>query len=40
MVDAHLDQAFGQSAAEDAILEDAGKKAGEDGNDLKAHTFR
>ena len=39
IVDAHLDQSFGQRAAQNAVLEDAGEEAGKDGDDLKAHTF-
>ena len=31
---------LGQGAAQDAVVEDAGKEAGEDGYDLKAHILR
>ena len=39
IVDAHLDQSFGQRAAQDSILEDAGKEARKDSDNLKPHTL-
>jgi hypothetical protein len=38
IVDAHFDQALGESAAEDAVLEEAREEVGKDGYDLEAHT--
>jgi hypothetical protein len=37
IVDPYLDEAFGEGPAQNAILEKAGKEAGKDSNDLKAH---
>ncbi len=38
IVDAHLDEALGERTAQDAVLKDTREEAGEDGDDLEAHT--